>query len=122
MTLALSRLVLYARDVEATVAFYEKHFGFQALRLPGDRIIELVAHNSGANIMVHAAAKGIRAGQVAVKLVFDVEDVTAFCQNSARKGLVFGTEHQADGYSYANAKDPCGNNIQVSSRAFRKQS
>lgn len=119
MAFALSRLVLYARDVEATVAFYAAHFGFQVLRLPGDRIVELVAQDGGANIMVHAAAKGIKTGQVAVKLVFDVEDVTEFCRNSARNGLVFGTEHWADGYSYANAKDPCGNNIQVSSRAFR---
>jgi predicted enzyme related to lactoylglutathione lyase len=120
MPLALNRVTLYARDVEGTVAFYEKHFGFQVLRLPGDRIVELVALNGGANIMVHAAAKGVKTGQVTVKLVFDVQDVAGFCETSARNGLVFGAEHRADGYSYANAKDPCGNNIAVSSRAFRK--
>ena len=120
MPLALNRLILYARDVEATVAFYEKHFGFRALRLPGDRIVELVAQHGGANIMVHAAAKGVKTGQVTVKLVFDVEDVAGFCEKSARNGLTFRAEHMADGYSYANAKDPCGNNIQASSRAFRK--
>jgi predicted enzyme related to lactoylglutathione lyase len=120
MPLALNRLILYARDVEGTVAFYEKHFGFRRMRMPGDRIVELVAQSGGANIMVHAAAKGVRTGQVTVKLVFDVEDVAGFCARSAGDGLVFGAEHLADGYSYANAKDPCGNNIQVSSRAFRK--
>jgi predicted enzyme related to lactoylglutathione lyase len=120
MTLALNRLVLYARDVEGTVAFYEKHFGFRVLRLPGDRIVELVAPHGGANIMVHAAAKGVRTGQATVKLVFDVEDVSGFCEKSARNGLIFGAEHRADGYSYANAKDPCGNTISVSSRGFRK--
>lgn len=36
MSLALTRLILYARDVETTVAFYEKHFGFKVLRLRGD--------------------------------------------------------------------------------------
>ena len=118
--LALNRLVLYARDVEGTVAFYEKHFGFQVLRLPGDRIVELVALSGGADIMVHAAAKGLRTGQVTVKLVFDVEDVSGFCERSAGNGLKFSAEHLADGYSYANAKDPCGNNLQVSSRRFRK--
>jgi predicted enzyme related to lactoylglutathione lyase len=117
---ALNRLVLYARDVETTVAFYEKHFGFEVLRLPGDRIVELLARGGGANIMVHPAAKGVKTGQVAVKLVFDVEDVPKFRAESAQNGLVFGPEHPANGYSYANAKDPCGNNIQVSSRAFRK--
>ena len=120
MPSALNRLILYARDVEETVAFYEKHFGFQALRLPGDRIVELAPQSGGASIMVHTAAKGVRTGQVTVKLVFDVEDVSGFCVKSARNGLVFSAEHRADGYSYANAKDPCGNNIQVSSRAFRK--
>jgi hypothetical protein len=29
MPLALNRLILYASDVGGTVAFYEKHFGFQ---------------------------------------------------------------------------------------------
>ncbi len=120
MPLPLNRIILYARDVEATVAFYEKHFGFQALRLPGDRIVELVAQDGGANIMVHPAAKGVKTGQVTVKLVFDVEDVSRFRGESALNGLVFGPEHHANGYSFANAKDPCGNNIQVSSRAFRK--
>lgn len=118
--LALNRLILYARDVEGTVAFYEKHFGFRVLRLPGDRIVELVAQSGGANIMVHAAAKGVKTAQVTVKLAFDVEDVSDFCEKSARNGLTFGAEHPANGYSYANAKDPCGNNIQVTSRAFRK--
>jgi predicted enzyme related to lactoylglutathione lyase len=119
MSLALNRLILYARDVEGTVAFYEKHFGFKVLRLPGDRIVELVAQSGGANLMIHAAAKGVKTGQVTVKLVFDVEDVSAFCERSARNGLVFNFLHPADGYSYANGKDPCGNNIQVTSRAFR---
>ena len=121
MSMSLSRLVLYARDVEETVRFYQVHFGFGVLRLPGDRIVELVAGAAGgANLMVHPAAKGVKAGQVTVKLVFDVEDVAGFCEASARKGLVFGKVHPADGYAYANEKDPCGNNISVSSRAFRK--
>ncbi len=120
MPLPLNRIVIYARDVETTVAFYEKHFGFDVLRLPGDRIVELVARGGGANIMVHAAAKSVKTGQVTVKLTFDVEDVSEFRAASAQKGLVFGPEHVADGYSYANAKDPNGNNISVSSRAFRK--
>jgi len=31
MPLALNRLTFYARDVEGTVAFYEKHFGFSGV-------------------------------------------------------------------------------------------
>ncbi|MEI1247649.1 VOC family protein [Rhizobium aouanii] len=116
----LNRLVIYAGNVEETACFYEKHFGFKATSLPGDRIIELIAQDGGANIMLHQAAKGQRSGQSTVKLVFDVEDVEAFCRRCAENGLEFGAIHKADGYQFANAKDPCQNSISVSSRAFRK--
>ncbi|NEJ23158.1 VOC family protein [Rhizobium leguminosarum] len=116
----LNRLVIYAGNVEETARFYEKHFGFKATSLPGDRIIELIAQDGGANIMLHQAAKGQRSGQSTVKLVFDVEDVEAFCSRCAENGLEFGAIHKADGYQFANAKDPCQNSISVSSRAFRK--
>jgi len=53
----LSRIVLYVRDVEETVAFYEKHFGFKALRLAGDRIMITV---DGVNA---AAASAVVAGR-----------------------------------------------------------
>lgn len=92
----LNRLVIYAGNVEETARFYEKHFGFKATSLPGDRIIELIAQDGGANIMLHQAAKGQRSGQST------------------------GAIHKADGYQFANAKDPCQNSISVSSRAFRK--
>ncbi|ANP88693.1 VOC family protein [Rhizobium leguminosarum] len=118
--MALNRLVIYAGNVEETARFYQKHFCFKATSLPGDRIIELVAQDGGANIMLHQAAKGQRSGQSTVKLFFDVEDVEAFCRRCAENGLEFGAIHKADGYQFANAKDPCQNSISVSSRAFRK--
>ena len=117
----LNRLVIYAGNVVETARFYEKHFGFKATSLPGDRIVELVAQDGGANIMLHQAAKGQRSGQSTVKLVFDVEDVEAFCRPCAENGLEFGAIHKAEGYQFANAKDPCQNSISVSSRAFRKE-
>lgn len=116
----LGRLVLYARDVEATIAFYERYFGFQALRLEGDRIIELVASDGGASLMIHKAAVSQKMGQSLVKLTFDVEDVSGFCAECAADGLEFGSLHHGEGYVFANAKDPSGNPISVSSRAFRR--
>lgn len=115
----INRIILYAHDVEVTVRFYEKHFGFQASCEAGDRIVELISRDGGASLMIHPAAKGQRRGQSLVKLVFDVRDVEAFCERCAAEGLVFGAIHQADGYVFANAKDPCDNSISVSSRAFR---
>ncbi|CAN7356509.1 VOC family protein [Pararhizobium sp. LjRoot255] len=116
----LGRLVLYARDVEAMVGFYEKHFAFKPLRQANDRIIELVASDGGANLMIHPAGQAQKMGQSLVKLVFDVEDVEAFCTKCAGDGLEFGSLHRADSYVFANAKDPCGNSISVSSRSFRQ--
>jgi catechol 2,3-dioxygenase-like lactoylglutathione lyase family enzyme len=118
----LGRVVLYVRDVEATIGFYERHFGFKPLRLQGDRIVELRAEDGGANLMIHPAGKAQKMGQVLVKLVFDVEHVEAFRARCSEDGLEFGPIHQADGYIFANAKDPSGNSISISSRAFRLKS
>lgn len=119
MSPPLNRIILYAKDVDATVDFYSRHFGFGAHRESGDQIVELTNPAGGAIIMIHPAAKGQKVGQVTVKLVFDVEDVEAFRARCAENGLIFGPLHRADGYVFANAKDPCQNSISISSRAFR---
>ncbi|GES44110.1 hypothetical protein RsS62_33620 [Rhizobium dioscoreae] len=92
--MSLGRITLYVRDVEATISFYEKHFGFKPLRLEGDRIVELLARHGGANLMIHPAGKAQKMGQVLVKLVFDVEHVEAFRAKCAEEGLEFGPLHQ----------------------------
>jgi catechol 2,3-dioxygenase-like lactoylglutathione lyase family enzyme len=117
--MSLHRVLLYVADVEKVVRFYEKHFGFNAIRDPADRLVELVHPDGGAHLMVHQLGKAQTPGQVLVKLVFDVKDVPAFCAKAAKEGLKFGTIHEADGYAFANAKDPAKNSISVSSRAFR---
>jgi predicted enzyme related to lactoylglutathione lyase len=117
--LPINRIVLYAHDVEEVACFYQKHFNFKASREPEDRIIELISSDGGANLMIHQAAKGQRGGQSSVKLVFDVEDVEVVQDKFVRAGLEFGPVHQANGYTFANGKDPCNNSISISSRAFR---
>jgi predicted enzyme related to lactoylglutathione lyase len=118
-TRRIGRILLYVKDVKKTVAFYERHFDFGVQPLPDDRIVELVCPNGGANLMIHQAGKAQKKGQSTVKLVFDVEDVEAFAKVSAKNGLDFGKLHKADGYVFANAKDPNNNPISISSRAFR---
>jgi hypothetical protein len=54
-----------------------------------------------------------------VKLVFQVKDVAAFVAEAGERGLKFGAIHEANGYSFANAKDPDKNSVSVSSRAHR---
>ena len=119
MRASLNRILLYVRDVERACAFYQRYFGFTATRDNDDRIVELTSPHGGAILMLHPAAKGVKAGQATVKLVFDVEDVEAFKARCADEGLMFGATHRADGYSFANAKDPDGNSVSISSRDFR---
>ncbi|WP_208978035.1 VOC family protein [Labrenzia sp. 011] len=116
----LTRVILYVKDVERSAAFYALHFGFSVQRSPSDRITELVPADGGTRLLLHKAGKAQKLGQVAVKLVFDVKDISGFCEMAKSHGLVFGSPHQADGYQFANAKDPDGNSLQVSSRACRQ--
>lgn len=111
----LGRLILYVKDVEKSASFYVEHFGFEAKREEGDRIVELNHPQGGASLMLHPTARTQKTGQSTIKLVFDVEDAEAFVKASHLK---FGTVHKANGYSFANAKDIDGNSVQVSSRAF----
>ncbi len=113
----LNSVVLYVRDVEATAAIYANHFGFEVAREAGDRIVELFG--PGASLRLHAMAKSQKAGQVLVKLSFDVRDVEGFCARARADGLAFGPLQKGAGYVFANARDPNGNPVQVTSRAFR---
>jgi hypothetical protein len=90
-------------------------------QVPDDdgRIIDLVSTESGANILIHQAAKSVKLGQVGIKLVFEVADVEQFKHRSEELGLKFGATHKADGYSFANAKDPDKNSVSISSRSFK---
>ena len=121
MRLKLGRIVLYTKRVEAMSSFYSKHFGFEVRQDEGDRITELRSLSHGFILMLHPAGKAQKEGQVLVKLVFDVEDVQSFCETCRKNGLDFGPIHKADGYEFANAKDPSKNAISVSSRAFRRE-
>jgi len=113
----LGRVVVYAKDVDAMVAFYTETFGFEVLRDPADRIVELRHPKGGATINLHPAAKSQKMGQVLVKLSFDVRDVDAFVAQHTG----FGPVHRVPGYEFSNGKDPSGNNVQVTSRAFKDE-
>lgn len=119
---SLNRILLYAKNVQATCAFYKRHFGFEYEFDSDGRIAELVSPHGGAIIMVHQAGRGMRSGQASIKLVFDIEDIERFKAQCEKQGLAFGATHQADGYAFANAKDPDGNSISISSRSFSTRS
>jgi len=115
----LHTVLIYARDPRRSAAFYCRHFGMEVVQ-DGEGLIILESPGGGASVALHPAARSVKLGQAGVKLVFSVEDVDAFKRQSEQRGLTFGATHRADGYVFANAKDPDKNSIAISSRAFRR--
>lgn len=120
MIAALNTIIIYAKNMQRTAEFYQKHFGFLPIDNAVEGVIELTAANGGISLLIHQAARSVRGGQVGLKLMFDVKDIEAFKLQAAESGLVFGSTHQANGYSFANAKDPDNNAISISNRGSVK--
>lgn len=120
MIAALNTIIIYAKNMQRTADFYQKFFGFVPTDNVVEGLIELKASNGGISLLIHQAARSVRGGQIGLKLMFDVEDIEAFKQQSAELGLVFGTTHQANGYSFANSKDLDNNAISISNRGSAK--
>lgn len=112
----ISRVILYVHNMPDISRFYQTHFGFQEEHITETDLIHLTSPSGGCAITLLQAGKGQKRGQSLVKLVFDVEDVEAFKQESARRGLHFGATHHGPDYAFANVRDPAKNLIQISSR------
>ncbi|MFL7038292.1 VOC family protein [Vibrio lentus] len=120
MDVTLSTIMIYARNMKKTAEFYSTHFNFETTGEVVEGLIELFPKNGGSSILIHQAAKSIKLGQAAVKLTFNVENITEFIANASVSGVKFGAVHEANGYQFSNTKDPDGNSVSISSRAFRK--
>jgi predicted enzyme related to lactoylglutathione lyase len=119
VTIAVSRVILYVKDVARVAAFYQQHFGMK--QLPGNEEgwVELSSGKRGCNIALHKAASSQKSG-AAVKVVFGVSNVRKFIAERGADGLRFGPIHSPGEFEFANAKDPAGNSIQISSRGLKK--
>ena len=112
----IARIILYVKDIETVAAFYQRFFNMKPLiGSAGKGWLELASPLGGSHIALHQAAKSQKSG-AAMKIVFAVADVPAFVRAKKRQGLRFGVIHQGPGFQFANAKDPAGNSISVSSR------
>ena len=117
--MTLGRLIIYTRKMDEMAEFYATHFGYQIRRDPADRITELAPQAGGAALLLHPAGKAQKMGQVLVKLVFDVADVPARRAALMAAGIEVGPLLDGGGDAFANLKDPSGNSVQISARAFR---
>jgi predicted enzyme related to lactoylglutathione lyase len=117
----ISRIILYVRDIPKVAAFYQKHFGLQPIFPTEKGWLEIGAPDSGCRIALHQAARSQKRGSE-IKIVFAVKDVKTFTSERAAAGLKFGVIHDAGSHQFANARDPAGNSIQVSSRGHGQRS
>lgn len=115
---AVTRVILYVRDIAKVGAFYQKHFGFKVLPETEVGWREMASAAGGCTIALHQAAVSQKRGSE-IKIVFAVSDVRAFKAQQAALGLKFGVVHEAPHHEFANAKDPAGNSIQISSRGLK---
>jgi predicted enzyme related to lactoylglutathione lyase len=115
--LPISRIILYVRDIPKVAAFYQTHFGLQPISHAEHGWLEIGAANGGCRIALHQAARSQRRGSE-IKIVFAVKDIKTFTTERAAAGLKFGVIHDAGSHQFANARDPAGNSIQVSSRGL----
>jgi len=115
--LLIARVILYVRDIPKVAAFYERFFGMKPLPGATDGWLELACPSGSCTIALHQATRSQKSG-AAMKLVFAVTDVEVFVRAREKEGMKFGAIHHADGFAFANAKDPAGNSISVSSRGL----
>ena len=116
--LPITRIILYVRDIQKVAAFYQKHFGLKPLPGAKDGWLELSSPAGGCSIALHQAAVSQKRGSE-IKIVFAVKDVPKFKAEREAAGLTFGIVHKTEDHEFANAKDPAGNAIQVSSRGVK---
>jgi len=119
MNTYISRIILFVRDLPRVADFYQKHFGFAPIPTTEKGWLELATAAGGCTLALHQAAAAAReGGQSQVKIVFGVADVHSAKEELAAQGLRFGKVYEVDGFAFANARDPEGNRIQISSRGI----
>lgn len=113
-TPAITRIVLYVRNMPEVAAFYRRHFHFESSEGDNEEKITLRSPSGGCSLVLLQASKGHRTGQSCIKIVFDVADVAAFKKEKEREGLKFSVIHKGPGYEFSNARDPAKNLVQIS--------
>jgi len=88
------------KDIPKVAHFYQRHFGLKPLPSQSQGWMELTGHAGGCNIALHQASSAQKRG-AEIKIVFGVADVRKFKRE------------------FANAKDPAGNSVQISSRGLK---
>jgi ankyrin repeat protein/catechol 2,3-dioxygenase-like lactoylglutathione lyase family enzyme len=114
---AVTRIILYVKDLPKVAEFYQRHFGMKPLPSKEPGWLELESGSGGCTIALHQAASTQKSG-AAMKVVFGVANVRQFIKEREADGLKFGPVHAPGTFEFANVEDPAGNSISISSRGL----
>lgn len=120
MQIAMTRLILYVRDVARLKSFYQTHFGFRVTEEIGNEWAVLAAGQ--VELALHLAGQPWRSMPLApessnAKLVFTVDSGLAELRTKLEKANVpVGEIKRYPGFSYSlcDGRDPEGNVFQLS--------
>ena len=118
MAIPIVRAILYVKNIPKVADFYQRHFGMCPLPTNEKGWLEMTSTPGGCTIALHQASAAQKSC-AAIKLVFGVADVRKFKSEREQQGLKFGPIHFAGSFEFANAKDPAGNSVQISSRGLK---
>jgi catechol 2,3-dioxygenase-like lactoylglutathione lyase family enzyme len=111
--------MIYCRDVERSLAFYTRHFGFKAVdqfRYEGKPVYaRLVAPAGNGTIALHQAAPGAPVTSDGVRLYFEIRDLDMVCEKLKRAGVYFSQMPQMMpwGWRHAYLDDPDNHEISL---------
>lgn len=111
--------MIYCRDVERSLAFYSKMFGFKVVdqfRYEGKPVYaRLVAPAGQGTIALHQAAPGAPVLSDGVRLYFEIHDLDAMCEKLKRAGVYFTQMPQMMpwGWRHAYLDDPDNHEISL---------
>ncbi len=120
MQIAMTRLILYVRDVARLKSFYQTHFGFRVIEEIDNEWAVLMAGQ--VELALHLVGQPFRnvplvSEQSNAKVVFSVDSgLTELRSKLERAGVPVGEIKRYGGFAYSlcDGRDPEGNVFQLS--------
>lgn len=115
--LEFNHAMIYTADVERALRFYRDALGFETVDVYPHAYARLKSPAGGTTIALHALEVGqaMDPRSEGLRLYFEVEDLDAFCQGLAGKGVLFDRmpEDMPWGWRHAYLRDPDGHEISL---------
>jgi catechol 2,3-dioxygenase-like lactoylglutathione lyase family enzyme len=117
--LTFNHAMIYAKDVERSLAFYHDMMGFKLIedfRYEGKSVYaRLRAPGGDGTIALHQAGPGVPLSSEGVRLYFEVGDLDGFCRKLQQKGFYITQLPRLMpwGWRHAYLNDPDGHEISL---------